>query len=238
MTPKTPPGQTRERVYRFVRDRLLAGNPPTIREVQAAFGFKAVESARAHLNVLVQMGQLVKDGGKARGYRLPDSPAHAEPPVQVPLLGRVPAGPLSEAIEDIESYLPVRPKFRGAELFALRVEGDSMRDAGILDGDVVIVQRQPTANPGDIVVAMIGDEATVKTLYVEGRRVELRPQNPEYAPIVPDPTELRVLGKVLEVRRHLDENPFRAALARRHAQASGAERASGGHVSSGHTAGA
>jgi repressor LexA len=215
MPPKTPPGQTRERVYRFVRDRLLSGLPPTLREVQEAFGFKAVESARAHLMALVEEGRLLKEEGKARGYRLPDSPAHEEPPVQVPLLGRVPAGPLNLAIEEVEDYLPVRPKFRGSELFALRVEGDSMRDAGILDGDVVIVQRQSNADPGDIVVALVGDEATVKTLYVEGRRVELRAQNPEYAPIVPDPSELRLLGKVLEVRRHLDENPFRAALTRR-----------------------
>ncbi len=213
MTPKTPPGQTRERVYRFVRDQLLAGSPPTVREVQDAFGFKAVESARAHLTTLVREGRLLKDGNKARGYRLPDISAH-EPPVQVPLLGRVPAGPLNLAVEEVESYLPMRPKFRGAELFALRVEGDSMRDAGILDGDVVIVQKQSTADPGDIVVALIGEEATVKTLFVEGKRVELRPQNPEYAPIVPDPAELMLLGKVLEVRRHLDENPFRAALAR------------------------
>jgi repressor LexA len=216
MTPKTPPGQTRERVYRFVRDRLLAGTPPTLREVQSAFGFKAVESARSHLIALVADGRLLKEDGKSRGYRLPDSPAHREPPVQVPLLGRVPAGPLSLAIEEVEDYLPVRPKFRGSEMFALRVEGDSMRDAGILDGDVVIVRRQSNADPGDIVVALIGDEATVKTLYLEGRRVELRAQNPEYAPIVPDPSELSILGKVLEVRRHLDENPFRAAMTRRH----------------------
>lgn len=213
MTPKTPPGQTRERIYRFVRDRLLAGNPPTIREVQNAFGFKAVESARAHLTSLVTEGRLLKTDGKARGYRLPDSPS--EPPVQVPLLGSVPAGPLNLAVEEIESYLPVRAKFRGMELFALRIDGDSMRDAGILNGDVVIVQKQETANAGDIVVALVGEEATVKTLYMEGKRVELRPQNPEYAPIVPDPSELRLLGKVLEVRRHLDENPFRAAMARR-----------------------
>lgn len=217
MTPKTPPGQTRERVYRFVRDRLLDGNPPTIREVQDAFGFKAVESARSHLSALVREGRLLKDGNKARGYRLPDIPTH-EPPVQVPLLGRVPAGPLNLAVEEVESYLPMRPKFRGAELFALRVEGDSMRDAGILDGDVVIVQKQATADPGDIVVALIGEEATVKTLFIEGKRIELRPQNPEYAPIVPDPSELMLLGKVLEVRRHLDENPFRTALARHNGQ--------------------
>lgn len=215
MTPRTPPGQTRERIYRFVRDRLLAGNPPSIREVQRAFGFKAVESARSHLQSLVEEGLLLKAEGKARGYRLPDAPTAQAPPVQVPLLGRVPAGPLNLAVEEIESYLPVRAKFRGSELFALRIEGDSMRDAGILDGDVVIVRRQESADPGDIVVALIGDEATVKTLYVEGRRIELRPQNPEYAPIVPDPAELKILGTVLEVRRHLDENPFRAAMARR-----------------------
>lgn len=215
MTPKTPPGQTRERIYRFVRDRLLAGDPPTIREVQRAFEFKAVESARSHLQALVQEGRLQQEEGKARGYRLPDAAPTQDPPVQVPLLGRVPAGPLNLAIEEIESYLPMRAKFRGSELFALRVEGDSMRDAGILDGDVVIVRRQETADPGDIVVALIDDEATVKTLFVEGRRIELRPQNPEYAPIVPDPAEMKILGTVLEVRRHLDENPFRAALARR-----------------------
>lgn len=215
MTPKTPPGQTRTLVYRFVRDRLLAGTPPTLREVQHAFGFKAVESARAHLTALVNEGLLLKDDGKARGYRLPDGPAHGEPPVQVPLLGHVPAGPLNLAVEEVEDYLPVRPKLRGNELFALRVQGDSMRDAGILDGDVVIVRRQGNADPGDIVVALVGDEATVKTLYVEGSRVELRPQNPDYAPIIPDPAELRLLGKVLEVRRHLDESSFGAALARR-----------------------
>ena len=159
MTPKTPPGQTRERVYRFVRDRLLAGNPPSVREVQEAFHFKAVESARAHLTALVKEGLLLKDGNKARGYRLPDTAAVEDPPVQVPLLGRVPAGPLSEAIEDVESYLPVRSKFRGAELFALRVEGDSMRDAGILDGDVVIVQKQPNADPGELHPAYLPDWA-------------------------------------------------------------------------------
>ncbi len=214
MTPRTPPGETRERIYRFVRDRLLAGRPPTVREVQQAFGFRAVESARAHLTALVREGRLLKERGKARGYRLPDGAGSQAPPVHVPLLGRVPAGPLDLAVEEVEAYLPVRPKFRGRELFALRVAGDSMRDAGILDGDVVIVQKQETANPGDIVVALVGEEATVKTLYVEGKRIELRPQNPEYAPIVPDPTELRLLGRVLEVRRHLDENPFHEAFAR------------------------
>jgi repressor LexA len=124
------------------------------------------------------------------------------------LLGRVPAGPLDLAIEDVESYLPSRSA-SGDELFALRVRGDSMRDAGIMDGDVVIVRRQPTASSGSIVVALLGDEATVKTLHIRngngnGARVELRPENPDYQPILPDPDELQILGKVIEVRRFLE----------------------------------
>jgi repressor LexA len=204
----TPPGKTRERVFRFMRDRLLDGRPPTVREVRDALGFRAVESARAHLSALVEEGRLVKKPGRARGYALPETVGQGGVPRLVPLLGRVPAGPTDLAVEDVERYLPSRAA-AGDELFALRVRGDSMRDAGILDGDVVIVRRQPTASSGSIVVALIGDEATVKTLYVHdggpGRgRIELRPANPDYRPIVPDPDELQILGKVVEVRRYLE----------------------------------
>jgi len=203
----TPPGETRERVFRFMRDRLLDGRPPTVREVRDALGFRAVESARAHLNALVEEGRLVKKPGRARGYALPETVGQGGVPRLVPLLGRVPAGPTDLAVEDVERYLPSRSA-RGDEMFALRVRGDSMRDAGIMDGDVVIVRRQPTASSGSIVVALIGDEATVKTLWVDngsGRgRIELRPENPDYQPIVPDPDEVQILGKVVEVRRFLE----------------------------------
>lgn len=130
----------------------------------------------------------------------------------MPLLGRVPAGPLDLAIEEVESYLPSRCG-SDDELFALRVRGDSMRDVGIMDGDLVIVRRQPTASSGSIVVALIGDETTIKTLYISnghgegeaGRgRIELRPENADYQPIVPDPDEVTILGKVIEVRRMLE----------------------------------
>jgi repressor LexA len=123
----------------------------------------------------------------------------------VPLLGRVPAGPLDLAIEEVEGYLPSRCG-DDDEMFALRVQGDSMRDAGIMDGDLVIVRRQLTASSGSIVVALIGDEATVKTLYIRNRggRIELRPENPDYHPLVPDPDEVQILGKVVEVRRLLE----------------------------------
>jgi repressor LexA len=198
---RTPTGETRERLFRHVRDRLRAGSPPTVREVQRAFGFRSVQTAREHLEALVVEGRLAKAEGVARGYRLP-SP---EPPAAlVPLVGRVPAGPLDAAIEDCEDWLPVQTRLDPSELFGLRVRGESMTGAGILDGDVVIVRRQAQARTGDIVVALVGDEATVKRLRLRGRRVELHPENPAYAPIVPEPSEVRLLGRVIEVRRVLE----------------------------------
>lgn len=191
-------GETRERVYRFVREAVLRGAPPTTREVQRACGFRAVQSARQHLEALVAEGRLVKERGQARGYRLPDRGV-----AMVPLLGRVPAGPLETATEDLEGWLPVSARAAGTEAFALRVRGDSMVGAGILPGDVVIVRRQAMADPGDIVVALVGDEATVKRLRVGKDGVELVPENPAYAPMRPDPDDLRILGRVIEVRRFL-----------------------------------
>lgn len=204
---KTPPGQTRKRIFEFMRTRLLAGQPPTTREVQEAFGFRAVQSAREHLEALVADGLLEKDGGRARGYRLPAGLAPSAPLRMVPLVGRVQAGALTTAFEEPEGYLPIPSRLPEKELFALRVHGDSMRDAAILAGDIVIVRKQPTANSGEIVVALVGDEATVKRLKKRGRRVELVPENPDFETIVPRPADLTLLGKVIEVRRYLEVLP-------------------------------
>jgi len=199
---RTPPGQTRDRVWRLVQERLLAGVPPTVREVQQAFGFRSVQTAREHLEALVREGRLAKEPGQSRGYRLP---ADTGPPTRlVPLLGRVPAGSLDLAVEELEGYLPTQSRRNADELFALRVEGESMTGAGILPGDVVVVRRQRTASSGEIVVALVGDEATVKRLNFRDRQVELRPENPAYEPIVFAPRELTLLGKVIEVRRDLE----------------------------------
>ena len=167
---RTPAGETRKKVFAFVRDRLLAGQPPTVREVQEAFGFRAVRTAQQHLERLVEDGRLVAGRHRARGYRLPGL-SQGLRTVLAPVLGRVPAGALDEAIEDPDSYLPVDA--RGAasgDLFALRVRGESMTGVGILPGDLVIVRRQPTAANGDVVVARVGDDATVKTFRSRGRR--------------------------------------------------------------------
>jgi SOS-response transcriptional repressor LexA len=162
---RNPLGDTRQRVYEFVRRRILAGDAPTTREVQHHLGFRAVQSARQHLEALVATGRLVKLPGRSRGYRLPGfgaagvgagvgasigtgvgSDGSDDPngkagffptgPLQlVPRLGRVQAGALSEAIEDPDGYLPVADMSADAELFALTVRGESMTDAGILPGD-------------------------------------------------------------------------------------------------------
>lgn len=199
---RTPPGETRAKIFQFVRDRLLQGAPPTIREVQEAFALRSPHTAQHHLQTLVREGRLSVQEGKARGVRLPASAG--SPPVLVPLLGRVVAGPLSTAIEEAEGHVATNSRHASSDLFALRVRGDSMVGAAILDGDIVVVRRQPRAESGDIVVAMVGEEATVKRLWMQRGRVELRPENPRLSPIVLKSEELRILGRVVEVRRSLE----------------------------------
>lgn len=195
-------GEARARVLAFVRERVLAGRPPTTREVQEHLGFRAVQSARQHLEALVAEGKLTKVAGQARGYGLPAGAPSAS--VTVPLVGRVQAGKLTEAIETADGFLSVEGRPAGEELFALTVRGESMTGAGILPGDVVVVRRQERADSGAVVVAMVDGEATVKRLRRRKGRVELHAENPDFAPIVPErPDELRLLGVVVEVRRRL-----------------------------------
>jgi repressor LexA len=185
---------TRQRALAFVRARVLAGAPPTVREVQQHLGLRAVESARRHLEALVASGDLVKDAGLARGYRLPAGRAPVARPV--PIVGRVQAGRLTEAIETADGYLAVDGRAADEELFALTVRGESMTGAGILPGDVVVVRRQERAADGAIVVALVGGEATVKRLRLRRRRVELHAENPAFEPIVPGKdSDVRILGR-------------------------------------------
>lgn len=208
--PKTPPGETRERVYRYVRERLFEGRPPTIREVQHAFSFRAVETARGHLEALIREGRLAKKSGQARGFALPELEEGLEglkgwgTSRLVPILGRVQAGALSTAIQDLDGYIPVESTHSSQELFALRVHGESMTGAGIFPRDLVIVKRQATANSGDIVVALVEDDATVKRLRIRKGSIELHPENPNFEVIIPSRYQCRILGKVIEVRRFLE----------------------------------
>lgn len=188
----------------YVRSTLERGRSPSIREVQAAVGLNTPEGARQHLLRLVDDGLLARDDG-ARGWRLPgDASTNVR---YVPLLGRVPAGDPSEALEEREGVIAIEARrVRGASdrLFALRVQGESMRDAGILPGDVVIVDPRAEARHRDVVVARLDGEATVKRLWIAKGRVELHPDNPAFRPIVPAAgAELEILGKVIELRRYL-----------------------------------
>ncbi len=205
---RTPRGRTREKIFRFVRDQLLAGRSPTVREIRDAFGFSATQTVHAHLKALVGEGRLEQERGgekgRARGYRLPQRPGMAGAVLLVPLLGGVQAGELTTAVEDPDGYLTIRSQRPDDELFGLRVRGESMIDAGILPGDVVIVRRQSSAEDGDIVVVLVEDEATVKRLRRRDGRVELHPENADFSPIIPEPADLSLLGKVLEVRRFLE----------------------------------
>jgi repressor LexA len=202
--PYSPEGKTRERVLRFVRERILAGRPPTVREVQEAMGFRAVETARRHLENLVAEGKLQREPGKARGYRLLQG---ANNVVLVPLLGRVQAGPLTTALEEPEEYLAVTTDKDRGSLFALRIRGESMVGAGILPGDIAIVRRQSVAQDGDIVVAMVEDEATVKRFRIRGEHIELCAENQDFPTMRFRPWEVVILGKVIQIRRDLETSP-------------------------------
>jgi repressor LexA len=197
--------ERQEKVYQYAYSRLINGDPPTLREVQNAIGFKAVESARNHLEALVAEGRLVRRDTQSRSYALPPEVWAQHTTKSVPVLGRVQAGSLTTALQDPEGYIPTSRDREGEELFALRVRGQSMRDAGILPDDLVVVRRQGSADNGDIVIAIVDDEATVKRFRKKGRKVILQPENDDFEPIeFDDPENLKLLGKVVEVRRHYD----------------------------------
>ncbi|MBA2282448.1 MAG: transcriptional repressor LexA [Acidimicrobiia bacterium] len=190
-----------------MRDR---GYPPSVREIGAAVGLTSPSTVHTHLAALQRLGFLKRDPTKPRAIEVrwdPNSNIAIErrPVRHVPLVGDVAAGTDVLAHENVEELLPVPSDFCGeGELFMLRVRGDSMIDAGILDGDYVVVLTQPTAEKGDIVVAGIpGEEATVKTYTRRGGKVVLQPHNPTMEPMEFDPDEVQIFGRVVTVLRRL-----------------------------------
>lgn len=189
--------ESQQKVYDYLKSRTQNGLPPTVREICAATGLKSTSSVHAHLRTLEREGYISRDAGLNRAIHL----AGEQPTVQVPIVGRVAAGLPILAVEEVEGYVPFcPPRQNGDEYFALNVRGDSMKDGGILNGDIVIAVKTPTALDGEIVVAMIDEEATVKRLYREKDRIRLQPENPAYEPIYS--TEVMILGKVIAVFRY------------------------------------
>ena len=190
--------EKQKRILEYIAEATAAqGYPPSVREIGKHVGLSSSSSVHAQLIKLREKGYLEKDDHKTRALVVKGAAASVP---QVPILGQVTAGMPILAVEDIEGYLPYEQASGYSEYFALRIKGDSMIGAGILNGDYIIVRQQNTATPGQIVVAMIEDEATCKTLKIEDDgHVWLMPENPDYSPI--DGEGAVILGVVTALHR-------------------------------------
>lgn len=175
------------------------GYAPSVREIGNAVGLKSPSTVHFHLKRLEEAGVITKGAGKGRAIALTEQYQQPQPEDRIPILGNVAAGSPILAEECIEDYLTFDTGGHGDEYFALRVRGESMLNAGILPGDLVVVRRQQTANNGEIVVALLEDEATVKRLSRRNGEIWLLPENDDYNPI--DGTYATIMGKVTAVVR-------------------------------------
>lgn len=184
-----------KKVLDYISERFAqTGYSPSVRDIMADVGFGSTATVHAYIEKLIDKGYLKKDGNKSRSLR----PESAAPTYRVPVLGSVRAGQPIYAYEENDGYVSFSSdgrRFPSDSLFALRIMGTSMIKAGIMNGDIVIVQKGSYAENGDIVVALIGDEATVKTFYKENGHYRLQPENDELDPIIVD--EVDILGKVI-----------------------------------------
>ena len=186
-----------QRIYEYIAVCIQEqGYAPSVREIGEAVGLNSPSPVHFHLKRLEEAGVIAKGAGKGRAIALTEQ---AHPEDRIPILGNVAAGSPILAEECIEDYLTFDAGGRSNEYFALRVRGESMLNAGILPGDLVVVRRQQTANNGEIVVALLEDEATVKRLSRRNGETWLLPENDDYSPI--DGTYASILGKVTAVVR-------------------------------------
>ncbi len=194
-------------ILNYIKQSLMdRGYPPAVREICTAVGLKSPSTVHAHLSSLEKKGYIRKDPTKPRAIEILDrddfSFTTKREVVNVPVVGRVTAGVPILAIENVEDSFPVPADFIGnKQCFMLTVRGDSMVNAGIHDGDYILVSQQKTANDGEIIVALLDDEATVKRFFKEKDRIRLQPENELYKPIYS--SDAVVIGKVVGVFRQL-----------------------------------
>ena len=210
-------------IFTYIQRRIKEGYPPTIREIGSKFGFSE-KAAHDHLNALEKKKYIGREEGKPRAISILKeadpklqtskwlegqnaNPNLAETPrdiIEIPIFGRVAAGTPLLASQNIEGTLPIPTRMvNNHECFALRIIGSSMIGAGILEGDFVIVRRQANADPGDIVVALVEDEATVKRFYLDGEQIRLQPENPAIEPVIFNVNDVMILGKVIGLHREI-----------------------------------
>lgn len=188
-----------KQVYKYIKERIEDGYAPTVREICAEFGFKSSSTGFHCIETLRESGLLEKGTNQNRAIKLTGKKG-----ISIPLVGTVTAGNPITAIEDITDYISFQPdRHYSNPLFALKVRGESMINAAILDGDTVIVEQVPVAENGEIVVALVDNEdATVKRFYKENGHFRLQPENDTMDPIIVD--EVKILGKVVAVVRYYD----------------------------------
>ncbi|MCI9006820.1 MAG: transcriptional repressor LexA [Lachnospiraceae bacterium] len=198
--------QKQQEILDFIKSEILSkGYPPAVRDICEAVNLKSTSSVHSHLESLEKNGYIRRDPTKPRAIEIMDEDFYMlrHEMINVPLVGTVAAGQPILAAENIESYFPIPSEYvPNADTFMLRVKGDSMVNAGIFNGDQIMVQQQSTASNGDIVVALIDEEATVKTFYKEEGHYRLQPENDTMKPIIVD--EVTILGKVFGVFRLFD----------------------------------
>ena len=203
MTPAGPkePTARQQAVLEFIRAHLIEkGFPPTVREIAANFGFASPLSAQLHITALIKKGFLKKTPLKQRSLEIAGlKPAED---TKVPLLGRVRAGSPILAEEDIEDYINIDKKlFRTENGFALRVTGDSMIEAGILDGDIALIAPEKEPRNRDIVIALIENEATIKRFFLKKKTVTLMPENKNMEPMTFSAKDVTIIGRVIGIMR-------------------------------------
>ena len=200
-----------QKILTFMKDEIrLKGYPPTVREICSAIGIKSTSTAHKDIANLVRLGYLRKDPSKPRALMIVEAeeepafvPEERDDIVDIPIIGRVAAGTPILADQNVEETFPIPARYAVGTSFMLRVRGESMINAGIMDGDLILVQQQNTARNGEIVVAMIDgfeSEATVKTFYREGDHVRLQPENDTMSPIIVQ--DVKILGRVKGVFRY------------------------------------
>ncbi|MBP2649502.1 MAG: lexA 2 [Firmicutes bacterium] len=195
-----------KQIYDYIKDTLRAkGYPPSVREIGEAVGLSSSSTVHSHLSKLEELGYIRRDPTKPRAIDvLEETPWRQKAMIQVPLVGRVTAGQPILAVENIEETYPLPVELIGSDsTFMLSVQGDSMINAGILDGDYILVRDQDTAKNGEIIVALIdGEEATVKRFYHEKDCIRLQPENDHMDPLYS--RNVSVLGKVIGVFRRIN----------------------------------
>ena len=197
-------GKSQEILDYIKQQQMEKGYPPSVREICEAVGLKSTSTVHGHLDRLEKKGHIRRDKTKPRAIEILDEDTYYIPKdlVYVPVLGRVTAGQPILAVENIEETFPLPSQYLpNSDVFMLKVEGESMIGAGIFDGDQVIVKKQEYAENGDYVVALMEDEATIKTFYREKGYVRLQPENPSMEPIIT--RDIRILGKVIGLFRML-----------------------------------